>query len=65
MPIDISRSHLMAAAQALSQRYPHIDVQPVCADFTRPLWLPPQENTLVFFPGSTIGNFERRGLSSL
>ena len=36
---------------------------PVCADFTRPFDLPsPQKDpthAAVFFPGSTIGNFER------
>ena len=34
---------------------------PVCADFTRPIGLPhaalPARRTLVFFPGSTLGNF--------
>ncbi|HEY4646979.1 MAG TPA: L-histidine N(alpha)-methyltransferase [Steroidobacteraceae bacterium] len=63
VPVDISRSHLMAAARALTVRYPCIEILPVCADFTQPFDLPeasiPIRSTLVFFPGSTIGNFDR------
>jgi dimethylhistidine N-methyltransferase len=61
--VDISRSHLMAAARALAERYPAIEILPVCADFTQPFEIPvgtePVRSTLVFFPGSTIGNFDR------
>jgi L-histidine N-alpha-methyltransferase len=61
VPVDISESHLVIAAEGLRQRYPHLEVLPVCADFTRPFRLPPStqapSRTLVFFPGSTIGNF--------
>src|SRR5262249_13831509 len=59
--VDISRSHLMTAAHALVERYPGIEILPVCADFTQPFEIPagatPVESKLVFFPGSTIGNF--------
>jgi len=61
VPVDISESHLVLAAERLRERYPHLEVLPVCADFTRPFRLPPSAvapaRTLVFFPGSTIGNF--------
>ena len=61
--VDISRSHLMTAARALAERYPGIEILPVCADFTQPFEIPAgttaTESTLVFFPGSTIGNFDR------
>lgn len=60
VPIDISREHLLASAEALSQDYPKIAVLPVCADFARPFRLPdgvPMGPRLGFFPGSTIGNF--------
>ena len=61
--VDISRSHLMAAAQALTARYPQVEILPVCADFTQPFEIPegttPAQSRLVFFPGSTIGNFDR------
>lgn len=63
IPVDISDSHLMAAAAGLRPRYPSMEVLPVCADFTRPFRLPLPRihpaRTLVFFPGSTIGNFQR------
>ncbi|MEX2671673.1 MAG: L-histidine N(alpha)-methyltransferase [Phycisphaeraceae bacterium] len=61
MPIDISRSALLAAAEPLSQALPDVPIQPVCADFTQPLTLPeppqPCRRRVVFFPGSTLGNF--------
>jgi dimethylhistidine N-methyltransferase len=61
VPVDISREALQTAAQDLADEYPDVEVLPVCADFTRPFELPsprvmPRRN-LVFFPGSTIGNF--------
>jgi L-histidine Nalpha-methyltransferase len=63
VPIDIARGALLESAAALALDYPALDVQPVCADYTRELELPPAEagtRTLGFFPGSTIGNFEPR-----
>jgi dimethylhistidine N-methyltransferase len=58
--IDISREHLLQAAEALAADYPRLDVHAVCADFLRPFALP-QPRTPIgarvgFFPGSTIGN---------
>ena len=38
--VDISRSHLMTAARALTERYPGIEILPVCADFTQPFEIP-------------------------
>src|SRR5262249_5460870 len=62
VPVDISRSHLLNAAQSISASYPGLEVMPVCADFTRPFLLPTPERhvsrIVVFFPGSTIGNFD-------
>jgi dimethylhistidine N-methyltransferase len=62
VPVDISRSHLMNAAHAISASYPRLEVMPVCADFTQPFLLPtpdrPVSRIVVFFPGSTIGNFD-------
>ncbi|OZC02676.1 L-histidine N(alpha)-methyltransferase [Rubricoccus marinus] len=61
VPIDISPSALGDAAERLRQRYPAMEVLPVAADYTRPLALPelpPHDHIVVFFPGSTIGNFE-------
>jgi L-histidine Nalpha-methyltransferase len=62
VPVDISRSHLVAAAARVSHAYPWLEVLPVCADFTQPFELPSPARaplrTAVFFPGSTIGNFD-------
>jgi len=58
--VEISRDHLLDSAQALADDYPYLDIIAVCADFTRPFELPPipgARRNLVFFPGSTIGNF--------
>jgi dimethylhistidine N-methyltransferase len=61
LPIDISGEHLDAAAAALRQQYPALDVLPVAADYTQRLLLPapvPGAGQRVgFFPGSTLGNF--------
>lgn len=62
VPVDISRSHLLAVADSLVTCYPCIEILPVCADFTLRFDLPdaalPIRRTVVFFPGSTIGNFD-------
>ncbi|MCU0684459.1 MAG: L-histidine N(alpha)-methyltransferase [Polyangiaceae bacterium] len=62
VPIDISPSALEGAAEELSRRYPGLAIEPLCTDFTRPLSLgparPDARRTAVFFPGSTVGNFE-------
>jgi dimethylhistidine N-methyltransferase len=60
-PIDISREHLLAAADALAADYPELEVHAICADFLRPFALPAPRAAAVgkrigFFPGSTIGN---------
>jgi len=61
LPVDISRSHLVHAARGLAADYPHLEILPICADFSAPFDLPrprvaPRRN-VVYFPGSTIGNF--------
>ena len=60
VPIDISRPHLLAAARRLRGEYPSLQILPVCADYTAPFDLPDcnAARRCVFFPGSTIGNFE-------
>jgi len=64
MPVDISADYLVKQAESLASDYPDLHVHPVCADFTQPFKLPTHtvtpERNLVFFPGSTIGNFSRR-----
>jgi len=62
IPIDISPEHLAESCQNLAARFPHIEILSVAADFTRPVPIPVPGRTparnLVYFPGSTIGNFE-------
>jgi uncharacterized SAM-dependent methyltransferase len=61
VPIDISRRQLRASAHALATEYDWLEVHPVCADYCRPLELdffPEDVRRLVFFPGSTLGNFD-------
>jgi len=61
VPVDIAREHLLDAAGTLARDYPHLRVIPVCADFTQPFDLPANvavaRRRAVYFPGSTLGNF--------
>ncbi len=60
VPIDISGDHLMSTAETLREAYPDLTVAPVAADYTgdfRLPALPPARKHVVYFPGSTIGNF--------
>lgn len=63
-PVDISREHLIRSASDLARDFPGLEVIAVCADYTRPFTVPlPRAHSdarrVVFFPGSTIGNFTR------
>ena len=62
VPIDVSAEQLAATARDLGAALPGLEVLPIAADYIQPLELPPPApgtgRTLVFFPGSTIGNFE-------
>jgi len=62
VPVDISGDYLHACAAQIRDEYPHVDVLPVVADFTQHFQLPSPAITpvrnIVYFPGSTIGNFE-------
>ena len=60
VPIDISHEQLARVSSELAGDYPAVVIRPLCADYTRPLSLPPlpeHNRRLAFFPGSTIGNF--------
>ena len=60
VPIDISRSALERSSALLSRRYPGLEIVPLCADYTADYTLPEREaeGRVVYFPGSTLGNFE-------
>lgn len=59
--VDISREHLLRSAAQLAAGFPEVEVLPVCADFTAPFTVPQPraavERRVIYFPGSTIGNF--------
>lgn len=61
-PVDVARAQLLECSAQLAQEYPNLTVEPVCADYTRPFDLPRAQSgsgrTALFFPGSTLGNFE-------
>lgn len=63
VPVDISEEHLLESARQIRAEFPHLEVLPVVADFTKRFQLPdptvmPLRN-IIYFPGSTIGNFAR------
>jgi L-histidine N-alpha-methyltransferase len=61
-PIELSRETLLSMSGRLASHFPRVQMLPVCADFTQPVRLPtparPARSVLVFFPGSTLGNFD-------
>src|SRR5262252_1733401 len=62
VPIDIALGTLQASSNDLAGRFPWLNIVGICADYTRPLALPefagvPIRRKVVFFPGSTVGNF--------
>lgn len=65
VPVDISEEHLIRSAKTLSDDYRDLKVIPVVGDFTQAIELPNEAKEAFtgkrvgFFPGSTIGNFQR------
>ncbi len=62
IPIDISGDYLFSVASELQKAFPEITIEPLQADYTHSIDLPdslPEGRKVVFFPGSTIGNFKR------
>src|SRR5690606_18104119 len=58
--VDIAVDFMQGALQRLRQRFPAIEMRGVGADFSRGLALPAglvDGPALVFYPGSSIGNF--------
>ncbi len=59
--IDIARDQLEATAADLARDFPGLEVIAICADYSRPIALPPlaapgSRRRVIYFPGSTIGN---------
>src|SRR5207247_137416 len=62
IPVDISEKQLCESTANFREIFPDLEILPVCADYLQPVVLPsphhkPARN-VVYFPGSTIGNFE-------
>lgn len=61
VPIDISGKHLEQTTRRLRERFNGFEILPVIADYSDDVDLPPlpkrTKTKVVFFPGSTIGNF--------
>lgn len=62
VPIDISKSALLGLIDQLQGRFDGLQIEAVCADFTGALEIPDDGRrdlqTVGFYPGSTIGNFD-------
>jgi dimethylhistidine N-methyltransferase len=62
VPIDISKEQLEKSSARFREMFPNLQVLPVCADYLELFELPlPRKlssRSVVYFPGSTIGNFE-------
>jgi dimethylhistidine N-methyltransferase len=61
LAVDISSAFLHAAAVGLRAALPQVDVRVMAADLTAEITLPadlPLQHRLVFYPGSSIGNFD-------
>jgi dimethylhistidine N-methyltransferase len=62
VPIDISEKQLRKSSMLFQKIFPHLEILPVCADYLQPVVLPSPRHkaarNVVYFPGSTIGNFE-------
>lgn len=69
VPVEISPEPLRQSMERLATAFPRLPLQPLCADFSRPLRLPipprAPRRTVLYFPGSTIGNFESREAAAL
>jgi dimethylhistidine N-methyltransferase len=62
IPIDISKEQLQRSASRFRKMFPTLQIIPIAADYLEPFELPlPRQlssRSVVYFPGSTIGNFE-------
>lgn len=62
LPVDISREQLRQSTIVFRKIFPGLEILPVCTDYLEPFALPRRRRipnrTVVYFPGSTIGNLE-------
>jgi len=62
IPVDISEKQLHESTALFRKIFPELEILPVFADYLQPVVLPSPSHkaarNIVYFPGSTIGNFE-------
>ena len=62
VPIDISEKQLRKSSMLFQKIFPDLEILPVCADYLQPVVIPSPRHkaarNVVYFPGSTLGNFE-------
>lgn len=62
LPVEISADALQASLAPLCDEFPALECLPVCADFTADFSLPQTRSkarrSVLYFPGSTLGNFD-------
>jgi dimethylhistidine N-methyltransferase len=62
IPVDISEKQLRESSALFRKIFPNLEILPVCADYLQPVVLPSPTRkaarNVIYFPGSTIGNFE-------
>src|SRR5260370_31235 len=61
IPVDISEKQLRESTALFREIFPDLEILPVCTDYLQPFVLPSPRRkaarNIVYFPGSTIGNF--------
>ncbi|MGI9553803.1 MAG: L-histidine N(alpha)-methyltransferase [Thermodesulfobacteriota bacterium] len=62
VPVDISKNFLIESAERLAREYNDLRIIPLVADYTRPFTFPEIDldfnRMVLYYPGSTIGNFD-------
>src|SRR5213083_3813612 len=62
IPVDISEKQLRESTVLFRKIFPDLEILPVCADYLQPVVMPSPSRSavrnIVYFPGSTIGNFD-------
>ena len=61
IPVDISEKQLRESTELFQEIFADLEILPVCTDYLQPFVLPSPRRkaarNIVYFPGSTIGNF--------
>ena len=64
IPLDISEDYMTKISQNFKRKFPKVAITPKGYDFSGnnklPFKINSSENIIIFFPGSTIGNFEKK-----